>query len=149
MIHRHKTVLTVSQMESRTASVLASTFYYSRRVPSRHEVYPLHSPRSRGDHPSVLQYLVSGLTVQAIDFGYRLLRHSYHRTKGHIQVKAPNWDKPLTVSTLFDSFEAEAHASETEPPLLVQLDLDKAQRVESDIEVLVSGFQLTFPRVRR
>ncbi|KAJ3528714.1 hypothetical protein NMY22_g9297 [Coprinellus aureogranulatus] len=57
-------------------------------------------------------------------------------TKGYIQINGPNMEKALNLSTQFSSFEGYVVASDTAPPLLVQLDLEKAQETESDIEVL-------------
>ncbi|KAF6743903.1 hypothetical protein DFP72DRAFT_107011 [Ephemerocybe angulata] len=65
-------------------------------------------------------------------------------TRGYIQVKGAKWDKVYNLSTSFDPYDGEVEASLTDPALLVQIDLKKAQTSESDIEVL-NGFWIEYP----
>ncbi|KAF6750961.1 hypothetical protein DFP72DRAFT_908930 [Ephemerocybe angulata] len=60
-------------------------------------------------------------------------------TKGYIQIKAPTWEKGVNLTTLFDYYDGGILGSEADPTLEVQMDLDKAQSTDSDIEIL-NGF---------
>ncbi|KAH6910674.1 hypothetical protein BKA70DRAFT_90818 [Coprinopsis sp. MPI-PUGE-AT-0042] len=60
-------------------------------------------------------------------------------TKGHILVKGLNWAKGVKLSTEFDQYDADIFASDSFPTLQVQMDLEKAQTTETNIEVL-NGF---------
>lgn len=71
---------------------------------------------------------------------YRISTHLREfRTKGYIHIKAQTWERGVNLSTLYDSFDGDILASETDTPLQVRLNLEKAQTVDSDIEILVSG----------
>lgn len=61
------------------------------------------------------------------------------RTKGYVELRGPNWEKGVKLSTLFDTYDGDVIGSDTEPALQVQMDLERAQTTESDIEILV-GF---------
>ncbi|KAF6750967.1 hypothetical protein DFP72DRAFT_1048072 [Ephemerocybe angulata] len=60
-------------------------------------------------------------------------------TKGYIQVKGESWERGMNLSTLFDLDVGDILASESATPLRVQIDLNQAQKVDSDIEIL-NGF---------
>ncbi|TEB26280.1 hypothetical protein FA13DRAFT_1817072 [Coprinellus micaceus] len=69
-----------------------------------------------------------------------LIAQSYAAlTKGTIQIKGPSWDEGVTLSTFFDDYDADILASNALTPLQVQIDLERAQEVDSDIEIL-NGF---------
>ncbi|KAJ3511450.1 hypothetical protein NMY22_g15643 [Coprinellus aureogranulatus] len=65
-------------------------------------------------------------------------------TKGTIQIKAPSAEKGVTLSTLFDEYDADVIASDDQPALQVQIDLERAQREDSDIEILCKGQTFTY-----
>ncbi|KAH6910667.1 hypothetical protein BKA70DRAFT_90687 [Coprinopsis sp. MPI-PUGE-AT-0042] len=62
-------------------------------------------------------------------------------TKGTLQMKTLTSQKTLTLTTEFDSFDGRIFVPEasSEPKLQVQLDIEKAQTTEVDIEIL-NGF---------
>ncbi|KAH6910676.1 hypothetical protein BKA70DRAFT_1424332 [Coprinopsis sp. MPI-PUGE-AT-0042] len=60
-------------------------------------------------------------------------------TKGYIHIKGVTWEKAVPLSTNFDPYDADVYGSDTAPALQVQMDLEKGQTTETDIEVL-NGF---------
>ncbi|TEB26276.1 hypothetical protein FA13DRAFT_1795887 [Coprinellus micaceus] len=60
-------------------------------------------------------------------------------TKGYIQIKGANWEKGVNLSTLFDDYDGDVIASDAATPLKVQLDLERAQTTDSNVEIL-NGF---------
>ncbi|KAJ3511449.1 hypothetical protein NMY22_g15644 [Coprinellus aureogranulatus] len=71
-----------------------------------------------------------------------LIENRLNRTKGTIEIKKPgSTEKGAIVSTFFDEYDGDIIASDgvAPPALQVQIDLEKAAKEDSDIEVL-NGF---------
>ncbi|KAJ3541745.1 hypothetical protein NMY22_g3768 [Coprinellus aureogranulatus] len=71
-----------------------------------------------------------------------LIEKGLNRTKGTIEIKKPgSTEKGAVVSTFFDDYDGDIIASDgvAPPALQVQIDLEKAEKEDSDIEVL-NGF---------
>ena len=57
-------------------------------------------------------------------------------------MKGSNWEKGIQLSTATDNFDGRIIASEAEPLLKVQMDVDLAQTKEADIQILVTNYRL-------
>ncbi|KAH6910675.1 hypothetical protein BKA70DRAFT_1146860 [Coprinopsis sp. MPI-PUGE-AT-0042] len=68
-------------------------------------------------------------------------------TKGYIHIKGVTWDKAVPLSTKFDPYDGDLYGSDTSPALEVQMDLEKAQTTETDIEVLNGEWADLYPYV--
>ncbi|KAJ3541746.1 hypothetical protein NMY22_g3769 [Coprinellus aureogranulatus] len=124
-------------------------FHFNAISPSDQTGEPLTSFHTRNDEAYQLRCRLYNCTstpsvrrtVSATcpNSQHRISEYRSTRTKGTVQIKAPSAEKGVTLSTFFDDYDADIIATENQPALQVQIDLERAQKEDSDIEIL-NGF---------
>lgn len=73
------------------------------------------------------------------------------RTKGTLQMKLLTSQKMVTLTTEFDDYDGRILASEktSEPVLQVQMDIEKAQETEVDVEITVIAYLFQYLGIAR